>query len=234
MGKVVLIASHKSDIGKTGICLKTGINLAQSGKKVLLADFSSGKKKMSEYLNVNEDIIYDIKDVLENTCSLNQAVIEVNDKLSLLPCPRISDKLSDIKINAFAGLLNEAKNEYDIIIADADKVFSSYIDFNIVDCVVTVNNNDFSCIKEINFDKNVVQKYNVENIFAVLNKYNRKNAKNGIMMNSKDIKKMTEINMIAVIEENIKYTNIDYDFLFSKEENSFNKATAAIANQIIN
>lgn len=233
MGKVVLVGSQKSNIGKTIICIKTGISLSQDGKKVLLVDLSSGKKKMSEYLNVNEDIIYDIKDVLDTTCSFSQAVIEINNGLSLLPCPRIADKLSDIRLEAFTRLFNEAKEYYDLIIADIDKISHSYIDLNLVNIVVSVNNNDFSCTKEINSDKYIARKYNVERIIAILNKYNKKKAKNGTMMNSKEIQNMTEISVNAIIEEDLKFSNADYDFLFSNEENSFSKAVKAIAIQLL-
>ncbi|MGD9568484.1 MAG: AAA family ATPase [Sedimentibacter sp.] len=232
MGKVVLVGSQKSDIGKTIICIKSGMMLAKEGKKVLLVDLSSGKKKMSEYLNVNEDIIYDIKDVLDTTCSLDQAIIEINESLSLLPCPRIAGKLNEIKMEEFSKLFSNTIKDYDIIIADVDKVSNSYIDFKLTNVIVSVNNNDFSCIKEINSDKNIARKYNVESIFAVLNKYNKKKAKNGAMMNTRDIQKMTELNMDLIIEENLKYINADYDFLFKGEDNSFNKVIESLTSKI--
>lgn len=233
MGKVVLVGSQKSNIGKTIICIKSGIALSESGKKVLLMDLSSGKKKISEYLNVSEDIIYDIKDALDSTCSLDQAVIEINESLSMLPCPRIADKLTNITIESFTRLINEAKKAFEIIIADIDKISLSYINFSLVSNIVTINNNDFSCIKEFNRDKYIAQKSNVELTYAVLNRYNRKNAKKGTVMNAKDIQKMTEMNMNVIIEENSKYSNADYDFLFNNEANSFNKAVKTVTEQLI-
>lgn len=233
MGKLVLIGSHKSDIGKTIICIKAGINLSQRGKKVLIVDLSSGKKKMSEYLNVNEEIIYDVKDVLDTTCSFTQAVIEIEKGPSLLPAPRIADKLSDIKLEAFSRLINEAKQNYDLIIVDVDNISHSYIDLSVVNSVVTVNNNDFSCIKEINSDKHITHKYNVESFKAILNRYNKKKAKNGTMMNYKEIQKMSEIGVDAIIEESMKFSNVHYDFLFNDDDNSFNKAIKTIVNKLI-
>lgn len=232
MGKVVLIGSQKCDIGKTIISIKTGIRLAEIGKKVILMDLSLGKMKISEYLKINEDVIYDIKDVLESLCSLDQAAIEINQQLSILPSPRIVDKLNNIKIEEFARLIKEANNLYDIILIDVDKISLSYIDFNLVNHIVTVNNNDFSCIKEFNADKSIAQRYNVKNLFAVLNKYNKKNANNGNMLKSKDIQKMTNLSIDIIIDENVKYSNVDRDFLFSKDENSFDKAVKCLIDKI--
>lgn len=232
MGSVVLVSSQKRDVGKTVLAVKLGIELSQIGKKVLLIDLSYGKKKISEYLNVTEDIIYDIKDVLDMTCSLDQAVIDIVDKLSILPNPRIADKLGNIKIEEFSKLISEAKTKYDVIIADVDKISQSYIDFNCIQVIIDVNNNDFSCIKELNIDKNIANKYGFNNTIAVINKFSKKNAVNGTMMKQKDIQKMTEMQISIVIEDNASYLNADYDFLFNKEENSFNKAIKNIASYI--
>lgn len=232
MGKVILIGSQKNDIGKTIICIKLGINISDMGKRVILMDLSTGKKKISEYLNVNEEIIYDIKDVLESTCSLEQAAIEINDNLSLIPSPRIVDKLKDIKIEEFLGLIKDAEKSYDVILIDVDKISSSYIDFDLITHIILVNNNDFSCVKELNTDKMIAGKFNVNRILPVLNKYNRKSANKGSMINSKDIQKMTDMNMDIVIEDNIKYLNADCDFIVSKDDNSFNKAIKLIENNI--
>jgi septum formation inhibitor-activating ATPase MinD len=62
---VIITGSQKNKIGKTIITIKTAVELSRSGRKVLMVDLSSGKVKISEYLNVNEDIIYDVMDVLQ-------------------------------------------------------------------------------------------------------------------------------------------------------------------------
>jgi len=232
MGSVVLVSSQKRDIGKTILAIKTSIEMSKIGKNVLLIDLSSGKKKISEYLNVNEDVIYDIKDVLDMTCSLEQAVIEIDDKLSILPNPRIVGKLGTIKSESFLKLVNEAKGKYDVIVADVDKISLSYIDYESVQCVITINNNDFSCIKELNNEKNIANKFGLNNIIAVINKYNKKNASSGTMMNLKDIQKLTEIQNINVIEDNVLYLNADYDWLFNNQDNSFNIAVRNIISKI--
>lgn len=229
MGKVVLVGSQSGDIGKSIICIKLGFQLSQMGKKVLLLDLSLGKKKISEYLNVSESIIYDIKDVLDGICSLDQAIVDVSENLWLLPSPRLMDKLKDVKFELFGSLIKDAK-DYDVIIVDVDKVSLSYIDFSTITNIVTVNNNDFSSIKKINQDKMIAQKNNVA-ITTIINKYNKNKAKNGSMMNVKDIQKMTELNINAVIDDISAYDG-SYYFLSSTQDNSFNKAINILLNQI--
>lgn len=229
MGKVVLVGSQKCDIGKTTLCIKAGYQLSQMGKKVLILDLSLGNKKISDYLNVSENIIYDIKDVFDGICSLDQAIIDINENLQLLPSPRLKDKLKDVKFELFSSLIKEAK-DYDVIIADVDKISLSYIDFNDITNIVTVNNNDFSSIKEISLDKTVAQKNNVA-ITTIINKFSKRDAKKGSMLSAKDIQKMTELNINAVIDENLAYDG-SHDFLTNAQDNSFNKAINIILNQI--
>jgi len=208
---VILTGSQKNNIGKTTIGIRLAVEIANSGKNVLMMDLSSGKIKMSEYLNVNEDIIYDIVDVVNKTCTLEQGIIEINENLSLLPCPRIAGKINEIKKESFINLLQSVE-AYDYVIIDADKLTSVFIDFSIINNAITINNNDFSCIKEINTDKAISSK--AGNFIVAINKYNKKKAKKGIMMKSNDIEKLTETKISAFIEENIKYSDLNYEKFF--------------------
>ncbi|MDD3750761.1 MAG: AAA family ATPase [Tissierellia bacterium] len=211
---VILTGSHKNNIGKTMISIKLAVELARQGKKVLMMDLSSGKLKMSEYLNVNEDIIYDIVDVIKKTCTLEQGIIEINENLSLMPSPRIPGKINEINKESFINLLQSIE-AYDYVVIDADKLTSVYIDFSKINNAITINNNDFSCIKEINSDKKISSK--AANFIVVINKYNNKKAKKGIMMKNNDIEKLTEIKVSSLIEENIKYSDLQYEMLFNSD-----------------
>ncbi|HHZ03126.1 MAG TPA: septum site-determining protein MinD [Tissierellia bacterium] len=210
----ILVGSHKNNIGKTLISIKAGINLSQQGKNVLLMDISSGKTKMSEYLKVNEDIIYDIVDVFTDTCPLELAVMEINENLHLLPSPRVQGKIEKLNRDYFVKLLKYAES-YDVVIIDGDELSNSYIDFSEIQNVVTVNNNDFSCVKEINTDKVLAAK--ADKFTVIINKYNTKMAKKGSMLKLKDIEKLTGTSVTATIEENINYSKPDYQQIFNED-----------------
>ncbi|HPX00470.1 MAG TPA: AAA family ATPase [Sedimentibacter sp.] len=215
---VVLTGSQKNNIGKTIIGIKLSLELARSGKKVLMADLSAGKIKMAEYLNVNEDIIYDSVDVLKKTCTLEQGIIEINENLSLLPSPRAAGKINELDRESFKSLLDSIEG-YDYVIIDADKLTSSYVDLSKVNNAISINSNDFSCIREINSDKTISSK--AGNFVLVINKYNRKSAKKGLMMKPGDIERLTETPASSIIEENPGYLNMKHEMLL---DSSFLKA----------
>lgn len=205
---VIIVGSNKKEIGKTTVSMMTASELAKTGNKVLMMDLSSGKIKMSEYLKVYEDIIYDIADVFMDICTLEQAVIELSENLYLLPSPKVSGKIDKINNESFLELLKNAE-DYDYVIIDADKLTHGYIDFSIVQNVISINNNDFSSIKEINTQRLISSKS--LNFIVVINKYNIKSTKKESTMNIKDIKKLTQTADIISIEENNKYFNFNED-----------------------
>ena len=210
---VIITGSQKNKIGKTIITIKTAGELSRSGRKVLMVDLSSGKVKISEYLNVNEDIIYDVMDVLQKTCSMEQAVMEIKENLYLLPSPRIPGKIDELNRELFINLFEGTEN-FDDVIIDADSLTSWYIDFSRIDAAITINNNDFSCVKEISSDRAISSK--ASNFVVVINKFNKKEAKKGRMMKSADIEKLTNTTISSLIEENANYSAFRHEMFFDE------------------
>ncbi|MBP1924939.1 septum site-determining protein MinD [Sedimentibacter acidaminivorans] len=232
MGSVVLFSSDKSCIGKTIIGIKTGIELSNRGKRVLVIDLANGNKKIAEYFKVDEDIIYDIKDVFDGTCSMEQAVINISDNLCIIPYPRVLNKIDNIKKDSFSRLITEAKDKYDILIIDVNGLSSSYyLDFTKIEKIIVINNNDFSAVKEINNASDIAKKFELQESF-IINRYNKKNASKGTMLKIKDMNKMLDKEIMSVIEEENKYGDADYNFIFNKDTNSFNSAIDSIANKL--
>jgi septum site-determining protein MinD len=229
MGDVILVSSQKNNIGKTIISIKTGVELSKT-KKIVLLDLSAGKKKIAEYLGVDEDIIYDIKDVLDGICSDEQAVLEIKENLNLLPSPRIAGKLGDIKGREFKRIILDLKNKYDAVIVDADGISSRhYIGQGLIDTIISVNDNDFSCVREIIDDFSVAEKLGASGFIAAINRYNKKKAVKGTMLRLKDIERMLEIKLSPVIEEDQRYENITAEFLLKDSSGDFEKAVLSVA-----
>lgn len=225
MGNVILVTSSKNDIGQTIIGIKTGIELSKKDKKVLLVDLSCGKRKISDYFNESEDIIYDVKDVMDDICSAQQATISINENLYIIPYPRMTNKLRDIKKEGFEKLINEINNAYDVVIIDIDSLSQGfYINFEDIYGVFIVDNNDYSSIKNINSAYEIAKKFGVERIKVIINKYNKKGASNGTMLDIKDFNKMLTTPITCIIEENNKYMNINLGFINNDEKNSLNYA----------
>ena len=75
MGKAIVIASGKGGTGKTMFAANLGVTLARQGHKTVLIDLDNGLRNLDLYLGMENNIVYDVNDVLTGVCRIRQALI---------------------------------------------------------------------------------------------------------------------------------------------------------------
>ena len=95
-GKTIVVTSGKGGVGKTTSAANIGTALAMHDKKVCLIDADIGLRNLDVVMGLENRIVYDIVDVVENNCRLEQAMIRDKryDGLFLLPAAQTRDKTS--------------------------------------------------------------------------------------------------------------------------------------------
>lgn len=120
MGKIIAVTSGKDGVGKTVIAANLGVSLAQKGKSVVLVDMNIGSRNLDIRMGIENNIVYDIADILSGVCRIKKAMVRDKrfDKLFIISAPQNKDKIniSDVHINALCG---ELKKVFDYIIIDA-------------------------------------------------------------------------------------------------------------------
>ncbi len=76
MGKTILIASGKGGTGKTMFAVNLGATFANNGKKVLIIDMDLGLRNLDLYLGVENNVVYDVYDVMTGVCRIRQGIIQ--------------------------------------------------------------------------------------------------------------------------------------------------------------
>lgn len=120
MGEAIVITSGKGGVGKTTTTANLGTALALQGKKVCLVDTDIGLRNLDLVLGLDNRIIYDLVDVIEGRCKINQALVKdkrVDDKLFLLPAAQTTDK-NAVNPEQMKSLVEELKREYDYVLID--------------------------------------------------------------------------------------------------------------------
>ncbi|MCL1630510.1 septum site-determining protein MinD [Sporolactobacillus sp. CPB3-1] len=119
MGEAIVVTSGKGGVGKTTTSANIGTVLALQGKKVCLVDTDIGLRNLDVVMGLENRIIYDLVDVAQGRCKLNQALVK--DKrfecLSMLPAAQTTDKTA-VKPAEMKKMVDELKADFDYVIID--------------------------------------------------------------------------------------------------------------------
>ncbi|MBR1585500.1 MAG: P-loop NTPase [Clostridia bacterium] len=120
MGKIFAIMSGKGGVGKSTLAAGLAEYYARLGKTAVLLDGDTGLRCADLMLNAQDQVLYDLGDVVKGACSLDQALVRVNGigGLCLLAAPQLM-KPSDLKAKEMGRLITRLAEEKDVVILDA-------------------------------------------------------------------------------------------------------------------
>ena len=75
MAEVIVVTSGKGGVGKTTTTSNLGAALSSMGKKVVLVDTDIGLRNLDILVGMENDVVYDIADVILGNCGLRQSLI---------------------------------------------------------------------------------------------------------------------------------------------------------------
>lgn len=209
MGEVIVITSGKGGVGKTTTTANLGAALALQNKNVCLIDADIGLRNLDVILGLENRIIYDIVDVIEGQCRVNQAIIK--DKrfpnLHLLPASQIRDKTA-INPNQMIKLCEFLKPKYDYILIDCpagiERGFKNAIAG--ADRAIVIATPDVSSIRDADRIIGLLENNNLNNPSLIVNRYKPKMALEGDMISVDDIVDILSIDLIGVVPEEDEIT----------------------------
>ena len=86
-GRTIVLTSGKGGVGKTTATANIGTGLAMRGHRVVVVDTDIGLRNLDVIMGLENRIVYDLVNVIEGTCKLNQAMIsDKHDQIGRAPC----------------------------------------------------------------------------------------------------------------------------------------------------
>ncbi|MWC28751.1 septum site-determining protein MinD [Paenibacillus sp. MMS18-CY102] len=119
MGDAIVVTSGKGGVGKTTTSANLGTALALLGKKVCMVDTDIGLRNLDVVMGLENRIVYDLVDVAEGRCRLQQALVKDKrfEELYMLPAAQTKDK-HDVSPDQVRDMILELKKDFDFVIID--------------------------------------------------------------------------------------------------------------------
>ncbi|HHY72854.1 MAG TPA: septum site-determining protein MinD [Bacillus bacterium] len=202
MGEAIVITSGKGGVGKTTTSANLGTALALSGKKVCLVDTDIGLRNLDVIMGLENRIIYDLVDVVEERCKLQQALIKDKrfDCLYLLPAAQTKDK-SAVFPDQMKKLVGELKQDFDYIIIDCPAGIEQGFKNAVAgaDKAVVVTTPEVSSVRDADRIIGLLEQEAVEPPKLIVNRIRSHMMKNGEMLDVDEIVNILAIDLLGIV-----------------------------------
>ncbi len=208
MGEVIVVTSGKGGVGKTTTTANVGTGLAKLDKKVVLIDTDIGLRNLDVVMGLENRIVYNLVDVIEGSCKINQAFIKVKgyNNFYLLPSAQTRDKTA-ITPEQMKKLTDQLKEEFDYVIIDCPAGIEQGFHNAIAgaDRALVVTTPEVSAVRDADRIIGLLEANEIKQTHLIVNRLRMDMVKRGDMMSSDDVVEILAIDLIGVVpdDENI-------------------------------
>lgn len=203
MARKICILSGKGGVGKSTITANLGFALAKQCKRVLLVDLDFGLNSLDLLLSCQDNIVFDIADVVNKKCRFRQALV-ADAKMPNLYC-LISGSFAPTKSNFynFSSLIKREQNAFDYILFDCGAGVNETLDFalKLTDEVLTVVTPHFVCIKDAQAVVEYAKKFSPIKIYAIANRVRGDLVKSGFQMSAHEVFARLGLTPLGIVPE---------------------------------
>lgn len=204
MGEVIVVTSGKGGVGKTTTVANISTGLSMDQKKVVMVDADIGLRNLDVVMGLENRIVYDLVNVVEKKCRLQQALIRDKryEHLFLLPAAQTRDK-SAVSPEQMQELCQELRKEFDYVIIDCpagiEQGFKNAITG--ADRAVVVTTPEVSAVRDADRVIGLLEAAGVSNPRLIINRLRPEMVKKGDMMDIQDILEILAVKLVGVIPD---------------------------------
>lgn len=202
--KVFVITSGKGGVGKTTATAHLGSALALSGKKVAVIDADIGLRNLDIVLGLENRIVYDLVNVIEGACKLNQAL--VRDKriegLCLLPASQSRTKEA-VQPEQMKALCDELREQFDYVLVDSPAGIEGGFRSALAgaDSAIVVTTPHVAAVRDADRIIGLVEAAEKGTPQLIINRMNIDLIKKGDMLDQQDVVEILAIRLLGIIPE---------------------------------
>ena len=207
MGRIFSIISGKGGVGKSTLATALAEYYAQQGKQVVLVDGDVGLRCADLMLGMQNQVVYDLGDLVERNCRMGQALVShpTIPGLRLLAAPQMMSA-SDIKKKAMGKIVKRFSEESDIMLIDAPAGIGRGLKnlMGILAEPVIVATADDVCVRDAEKLSAMLHEREEPRPTLVLNRVDRFMVFRGVMRAPLDVAHALDMDLMGVIPESKK------------------------------
>ncbi len=204
MSKVIVVASGKGGTGKTMFAANLGATLARQGHKVVLVDLDTGLRNLDLYLGLENNIVYDVNDVLTGVCRIKQALVKDKSFPGLFfmaaSPQRPKGEITPLHVKVLCGKL---KKKFDYIVIDSPAGIDDgmAVAAGGADLGVIVVNPEYASLRNADMVQHTLEAQGVPRIAYIVNRINFELIESGRAPSFEEITKNIRDKIVGVIKE---------------------------------
>lgn len=214
MGEAIVVTSGKGGVGKTTTSANLGTALALLGRKVCMVDTDIGLRNLDVVMGLENRIIYDLVDVAEGRCRLNQALVKDKrfDELYMLPAAQTKDK-HDVTPEQVRKIVEDLKPDYDYVIIDCPAGIEQGFDNAVAgaDQAIVVTTPENAAVRDADRVIGILEQRGFKSPKLIINRIRPNMLKSGDMLEIDDICQVLAIDLIGIVPDDevvIKSANL--------------------------
>ncbi len=203
-GKVLVVTSGKGGVGKTTTTANLGTALSMKKQRVVLVDTDIGLRNLDVVMGLENRIVFDLVDVVNGGCKLQQALIRDKrfENLFLLPAAQTRDKTA-VSPHQMKLLTEELKKAFDYVLIDCpagiERGFKNAVAG--ADQAVVVATPEVSSIRDADRIIGLLEAAGLKNARLIINRMRPRMVHMGDMMDIDDITDILAIELLGVVPE---------------------------------
>lgn len=223
MGKVIVVASGKGGTGKTMFTANLGATLAMAGHKTCVVDMDMGLRNLDLYLGLENNVVYDVNDVMQGVCRIKQALIK-DKSFPGLYLMAASPKRPDGEITPLhmKVLCKKLSERFDYVVVDSPAGIDDGLALAAAgaEMAVVVVSPDYAASRDGDMARMVLQELGVPKVGFLVNKLDMDMIKKGFAPEVSEITRSFRRELLGVVQadENILVsTNLGVPIVFMQD-----------------
>lgn len=204
MSSAIVVTSGKGGVGKTTTTANISTALALLGKKVCIVDGDIGLRNLDVVMGLENRIVYDIIDVANGDCRLQQALIRDKrfEHLSLLPAAQTKVK-HVLTPDVMKRLVESLKEEFDYVVIDCPAGIEDGFKVAVApaDNAVVVTTPEHTAVRDADRVIGLLEREQVGDPRLIVNRIRPQMVKRGEMLDIDEIVQILACDLLGVVPD---------------------------------